>query len=106
MTCVFGPNAVIATPWGKERSKLDFGRNRHQIMDPAELEEISAALEQDAALREVCLCPSSRRLMSKLTPPAQKLRDQSSELEKKTRMMMGVLNRIHFTKQENGQNCL
>lgn len=28
-------------------------------MDPAELEEISAALEHDAALREVC--PSRRR---------------------------------------------
>ncbi len=75
-------------------------------MDPAELEEISAALEHDSALREVCLCSSSRHLMSKLTLLAQKLRDQSSELEKKTRMMMGILNRIHFTKQENGQSCL
>lgn len=75
-------------------------------MDPAELEEISAALEHDAVLREVCLCSSSRHLMSTLTLLAQKLRDQSSELEKKTRMMMGILNRIHFTKQENGQSCL
>lgn len=75
-------------------------------MDPTELEEISAALEHDATLREVYLCSSSRRLMSELTPPAQKLRDQSSELEKKTRMMMGILNRIHFTKQGNGQSCL
>ena len=75
-------------------------------MDPAELDEISAALEHDATLREVCLHSSSSHLMSKLTLPAQKLRDQSSELEKKTRTMMGILNRIHFTKQENGQSCL
>jgi hypothetical protein len=75
-------------------------------MDPAELEEISAALENDAVLREVRLCSSSRHPMNDLTPPVQKLRDQSSELEKKTRTMMGILNKLHFTEQENGWSCL
>lgn len=38
----------------------------------------------------------------RVDPLEQKLRDQSSELEKKTRVMMGVLNKVHFTKQEDG----
>ena len=36
-------------------------------MDTAELEEISAALENDAALREVCLCSSSGCPIRELT---------------------------------------
>ena len=37
-------------------------------MDPAELEEISAALEHDAALREVCLRSSSGQFDGQVDP--------------------------------------
>jgi len=50
-------------------------------MDPVELERINAVLDRDVELRE-------------------KIKEQVSELDKKTRTIVGILNKIHSTRPE------
>ena len=59
-----------------------------------QLDYINDLLEKDSELRDVCdPLPSRIFLLTKV----QKIRDEVHELDKKTRMMAGILNKLHST---------
>jgi hypothetical protein len=74
-------------------------------MDAQVLTHINTLLDRDVDLREVSL--ERLELMPDFleSPSAQKLKEQVTELDKKTRTMAGVLNKIHSTPSDSSQIC-
>jgi hypothetical protein len=71
-------------------------------MDPEDLNHINQLLDHDVELREVLHAPS--KLSSNLClTVSQKIKDQVTELDKKTRTMVGLLNKIHSTPSKSSQ---
>ena len=76
-------------------------------MDPRDLEFINELLENEANLKEVnrlyVLCHTL-----KFTPHpfTQRIREQSGEFEKKTRIMTSALDKVHSTTKSESTDCL
>jgi hypothetical protein len=73
-------------------------------MDPEDLENINVLLDRDVELREVIpkRCTPWQGSLSILL---QKIKDQVTELDKKTRTMVGMLNKIHSTPSSSSEIC-
>lgn len=67
-------------------------------MDAETLEKLNSLLDKDVDIREVTL--EIRVFLRARLTGHQKIRDQVTELDKKTRTVVGLLNKIHSTPVE------
>lgn len=99
--CV-SPKRVVYMPiaHGAER--------RLTLMDTHNINYLNELLEQDVELREVSLPfdPQMRYTAGRLHTHLidQKIKEQVTDLDKKTRNMVGILNKIHSTPSESSQS--
>jgi hypothetical protein len=78
-------------------------------MDSQELEKLNALLDREVELREVnslVLNKASALPFFLLINLLQSIKEQVNELDKKTRTMIGLLNKIHSTPSAASQSYL
>jgi hypothetical protein len=71
-------------------------------MDSQELLKLNALLDREVELREV-----NSLVLNVIKPPVypfQSIKEQVNELDKKTRTMIGLLNKIHSTPSAGSQS--
>ena len=77
-------------------------------MDSQELQKLNALLDREVELREVnsLVLNKASALLSLLINLLQSIKEQVNELDKKTRTMIGLLNKIHSTPSAASQSYL